>query len=344
MRAMLSVVLEERRVPLVSPVRNARGQWSERVLLQVRVRAAGGEAVGEAAPLPGHTADTLDAARKTLREMSWDGLGPLLDEPKALLAELARRTKGSASARFAVQSALLSLVAARREVPLAGVMAELLGTRPAPFEVAAWIEGDDAEALLAGGRRAVEQGHRTLKFKVGRDLDRELATARALRRAVGDAVRLRFDANGALGEGSGVDFLRALASLRPELVEEPGPPAFVDAAAALVPVGLDESLTVRSAPEVEALLARGVVRALVLKPMALGLGACLHWCRFAARYDVPVIVSHLLGGPREMDVAESLAAAAGGPLAHGLGHHRVLAALKEPPRPARRRPRGPPWA
>lgn len=318
------------------PLRNARGEWRERTFLQVRVRHREAEAVGEAAPLPGFTEDSLDAARRTLQGMSWEGLSERLDDPQALLAEVGRRAPGSASARFAVEAALLQLCARRQGRSVAAIAAELLGTRPTPIDIAAWVDGEDVEAVVEAARRAVAGGHRTLKLKIGLDADRELRVAASLRDALGDGIRLRFDANGRLTAAEGLSLLRALARIGAELVEEPGPSAIWPQAAALVPVAADESLAALTEEEVEPLLASGQLAALVVKPMVLGLAGSLGWARAATRHGVPVVVSHLLGGPREMDIAEALACAVGAPLAHGLGHHAVLAASGERPRPARR--------
>ncbi len=339
---MLNIDLQEHCVVLDRPLRNARGTWRERRSILVQVREGGVEAVGEAAPLPGYTDDTFEAAWRALRTMSWGGLDAMLDEPATLLCELGRRVPGSAAARFAVEGALLQLCARRRRQSLATLLARLLGRRARSIDTAAWIDGDGPEAALDAAHEAVERGHRTLKLKIGLDTERELRVARALRNTFGDGVRLRFDANGELTREEGLTLLRGLARLHPEFVEEPGPLALLPEAAALVPVALDESLALSPETDVRACLTSGLVKTMVVKPMALGLAASLQWVRVAERHGASVVVSHLLGGPDEMDLAEALACAVGNEASHGLGHHAVLAALGEVPRPVRRSvPEGP---
>jgi len=118
-------------------------------------------------------------------------------------------------------------------------------------------------------------------------------------------VELRLDTNGAPAGD--------LAPFAPIYVEE-GPPPFT---------ALDESLQRMTDREVEARLPH--VRALILKPVALGPERCLALARLAAAHDVPVTVTHTLDGPLGLAAAAALALALPGRvLAVGLDRHRGL--------------------
>ncbi len=324
---MLSGSLEDHRVALPAPARNARAQWTERASIILRLRDDEGHTgVGEASPLPGYSRDTLDRARATLRALRWKQMAASLAlDPKRIFDFVERHVADSPAARFAVETALLDLLAQRRRVPLW----RLLANEPEPIALAAWIDEPDARASVAAAHRAVDAGFATLKLKLGRHLDLELAVARTLRRELGPDIALRFDANRSLANRA-PRVLDALAELNAEMIEEPvALERLSEWTGAPLPVALDESLQDDNAePRVVSLLDRGLASVLVLKPMALGgFGACLRWAELAHRRGSQVVVSHLLDGPIAWHAATALAIALGGTLAHGLGPHRGLRAF-----------------
>jgi L-alanine-DL-glutamate epimerase-like enolase superfamily enzyme len=64
-------------------------------------------------------------------------------------------------------------------------------------------------------------GFRTLKVKGGQGFDIDLAGMREIRSAVGDAVRLYVDANGAYAAAHALDYARAMADAGAVMVEDP---------------------------------------------------------------------------------------------------------------------------
>ncbi|MBX3251332.1 MAG: hypothetical protein KF901_29410 [Myxococcales bacterium] len=373
-------VIEEQTLHLAEPVGNARRRWSARTRITLTLRTDDGEGRGEAAPLPGFGEDSLERARAALHAVDWGGVAreiapvrPLRDVLERVEAHVAP----SPSARFAVETAVLDLLARRRGLPAwallgplvadsapsgradapdapwwmtpsdgidvagleGGVPTPAIGARgwilPEPVAVAAWPRGEDGVTLLESARGAAREGFGTLKIKLGRQLDVELAVARTLRREHPE-LRLRFDANRSLTERQLPRVLDALAAVGAELLEEPVPLdvlARIEGAPA-VPFALDESLSGREGPLVLArLLDRGVVGAAVIKPMALGLRRAIDLANIARRRGAGVIVSHLLDGPLAYGAASALALALGdrcaasARLAHGLGPHAVADAL-----------------
>ncbi len=247
------------------------------------VFAGDARGVGVAAPLEGYAPDTYDDAERTLLALDLVGVHvePDVDALRAVLAPIA-----VPSVRFGVETALVDLCG------------DPWGTPPRTFDSAHLVDAYDPAAL----ERAIAAGARTVKIKVGRDLDVELA---AVRRAA-DRVKVRVDANGTLRPEDAERF----GGLPVELVEEPG----IDLGD--VPVALDESLR---SPEGIERAARPEVVAIVLKPMVLGgLITCLD---LAARVpDVAAIASHTFDGPiahaANLRLASLLRPS---PYAHGLG-------------------------
>jgi o-succinylbenzoate synthase len=304
------------------PASDARHVWNERATLLVVVEdSEGGLGLGEAAPLPGYSPDSLDEA--------WSVLAPLtrslLVEGAAVTASELRsatETIASPSARFALESALVDLWARRRGEPawalLARLRDELFGLNEAPTRPAE--TGCAVAALLPLGNkpalehaeRAFSHGVRCFKAKAGvpRAWSEELATLRALRRQYPDA-RLRVDANQSLSPEELWQRLPAFRELRLEWLEEPTAhfPDGIDWEVG-VPLALDESLQA-GAPDAAAARDHGV-RAFVLKPTTLG-GYLRSFALAdaAARTGVAVVASHAYEGPLGFSAIAALSLALG---------------------------------
>ncbi len=135
-------------------------------------------------------------------------------------------------------------------------------TRQAPPAMAA-----EAAAMVA------RHGFRTLKVKGGQGLDIDLAGMREIRAAVGEAVRLYVDANGAYPAQEALDYTRAMADAGAVMVEDPcalAPDARFRTLAQQSPVPLLVDFgcaTLRDA----ALFVEQEARALSIKPGRFGL-------------------------------------------------------------------------
>lgn len=180
---------------------------------------------------------------------------------------------------------------------------------------------DEAGAVAA---TAVAGGARCVKVKVGGvgDLDR----VAAVRDAVGAAVALRVDANGAWDLGTAESVLARLAPYDLELAEDPV--AGLDHLALLrrrvaVPVAADE--WVRSVHDARRLARLGAADAVVLKVQPLGgMAAALA---VAEASGVPAVVSSLYETSVGISAGLALAAALPElPWACGLGTAALLAA------------------
>lgn len=107
--------------------------------------------------------------------------------------------------------------------------------------------GEPEEMAEFAAARAKE-GFRTVKVKVGQDADRDVAAVRLVREAVGDAHRVRVDANMAWRTAKeAIAIIRRMEPYAPELIEQPLPPRELDALAEIrrnvgVPVMVDESV------------------------------------------------------------------------------------------------------
>ena len=254
-------------LPLRAALRDASGV--RRVLL-VRARTDVGDGWGECAALerPTYTAEYVDGARRVVAghlaprlfaaadlayDPFWPGpFGDVVGHPMAKAAcELALL---DASSRAAGASLASHLGATREAVPAGAVV----GERATVAQVVA-----EATALA-------EAGYRRVKLKIGPGWD--LEPLRAVRAALGDAVVLAADANGAYVPAD-AEHLRALDGLGLAFLEQPlAADRLLDSAelarSLATPVCLDETVT--SAWVVADAIALGAGAVVNVKPGRVG--------------------------------------------------------------------------
>jgi L-alanine-DL-glutamate epimerase-like enolase superfamily enzyme len=305
-----------------------RGTLRARAAVRIRLRDGdGGIGLGEALPLPGYSPDDAVAAERALAAIAHQpgaaGLAVHSGLPadggaaaalEAVLAPHAALLAGVPSARFALECALVDLLARRAGVSAAHWLAGGRALQPVPVSV---LLPDERAAAVTAAAAASARGHAVLKLKIalpGRgdgEEDALLAAVRAAADAARAGVRLRLDANGALDPAAAPARLAVLARHGVELVEEPVAGAALLAMPALaLRWAADESLA--DPALAAALLALPPARrpaALVLKPALLGLARCLRLAEAAARQGVALIVTHSFDGDLGHAAACALAAA-----------------------------------
>ncbi len=84
-----------------------------------------------------------------------------------------------------------------------------------------FAQGPDAAAIAADAARLAQDGHTVIYFKVGRGDDVDLATAAAVRAAIGPRCRLRVDANEHWPPDRAKRMISALAAFGVEAIEQP---------------------------------------------------------------------------------------------------------------------------
>ncbi len=324
-------------------VGDARRTWPERrTLLLVVEDGLGNVGLGEAAPLPDYSPDSLDDAFQALAPLVGT---PLADSNRApeSLGELRAMTSTVAtpSVCFALESALVELASRKRGEPawklVERLFDELTGggdaesaARSARAEggrpVAALLPTDPQRAL-AHAERAFARGIRCLKAKVGASgaWTEELELLRALRRRFPD-VRLRVDANQGFSGRELWQRLPTLRELELEWLEEPVRRFPRDLETPVdIPLALDESLQT-DAPSA-ALAREHGVRAFVLKPTTLGgFTRSLELARDARAAGLAAVASHAYEGPVGFSAVAALALALGaGRPAEGLDRHAAIA-------------------
>lgn len=344
----------------------------EAVLVILRDEA-GRMGVGEAAPIPGFTRETFDGVVRALDVSSAsidqvDDDAPAFEAIARALAPHGALLEAFPSARFAIETALLDLLARRCGCDVATFLRSaaraackcphLPGADRAPLEASALLTtAHDPPALVKAGLHAVARGFRTLKVKLratdDASLDREIESLTALRYAVPSAT-LRLDPNGRWSVPDARRFLARLAPLGPLFVEQPVcPDDLADLGPCAVPWAADESLHhagIASGDRVAAphLTGESGCAAFVVKPAALGIRGALACADLAVSRGLPVVVTHFMDGPVGLAAACELALSLEpSPLPCGLDPHEGLrdldpGALPHHEQPARVRATGRP--
>jgi o-succinylbenzoate synthase len=286
-------------VPFRAPVVTATAAWTVRRSLLVTLRDADGvHGTGEIAPARGEEESAIAVLASLAHRL--DGL-----TPAQVLTAIEEDRSADRSAELALASvieagletALLDLAGRRAGLPVAGMLAGASGRGVARLRVpvASLVSVADPEAAADAARRAVAEGSRCVKVKVGGEPDVRAFAARvaAVRAAAGDGVDVRLDANGAWSVDEALARLRAVEALRIAYVEQPtSGVADLAAVRAASPVRVAADESVRGTEAARRVLEAGAADVLVVKPVRVG-GAVetLRIAAIAAAAGVPVVLS-----------------------------------------------------
>lgn len=295
-------------IPMNEPFGIATGQQTvaRNVLVGVKLRD-GTEGLGEAAPFPAVNGETQDQVL---------GAVPLLREAVAgsdarewaRLATRARQTAAPASARCAVEMAVLDALGRHYRMPLWA----LFGGGRLQLSTDITVVTGSTAAAEAAAARAVREGFSVLKVKVGgapleHDLERLAAIVRAAPKA-----RLVLDANGSLDVDGACRLIERARSTgsRIALFEQPTPGDDLASLAAVaarieVPVAADESAT--SSADVAAVAGRSAASVINLKIMKSGIVESIAMAHTARAHGLGLMIGGMVESRMAMTTSACLA-------------------------------------
>ena len=278
---VLDLTWSRMRADFEAPIGNARTSWSTRETLLLQLLDADGRCgYGEAAPLPGVSAESLDHVLASLEK-----LGASIVPSELELTAL------PPSLRFALDAALLSLQAS--QAPLATqLVSPDLHTRIAS-EIDVQILLSDVDLQRASDAR--KAGSFAFKVKIGKasEVDAECTLLRHLR-SMGRDVIIRADANTKELDEVLVNVLR---DVQAEYVEDPGPHTASMLRRAGVHIAIDE-LVLRDADAALDEIHNARATTLVIKPSLLGpIERTLTLAARARGRGGKVVLSHAMESP-----------------------------------------------
>lgn len=305
------------------PVQARRG------LLVELVADGGAMGVGEASPHPAAPQAVRDAVERAVRASGQALIGAAADLPE-LLHRL--RAVAPAPARAALEMCVYDLAGQLNGQRLTDLLG---GAARQQVEVNALLNQIDPGDASAAARGAAGDGFRCVKLKlVPNDLDGMLARLHAVRAAVGQAMRLRLDANAAWTVPDAIRAISRLAAHGLEYIEQPV--ATIEDMAAVrravdVPIAADESVVDQAA--VHRIAAARAADIVVVKPALLGLQEAMAVAEAARAHGLGVVVTSAMDTSIGIAAALHLAATLSDPLpACGLATASLLAGdlVREP--------------
>ncbi len=284
------------------------------------------EGWGESAPLPGFSKESLNEAAEQVRRLAGSLIGREVTGGW-VGGEFGRemdRIDPAPSVQFGLELAVWNLYAScvRKGLPELVTPSARTGV-----PVNGLIHGPPANALEEA-RRMSDAGYRSIKLKVGAGtVDEDVGLVRDLAYEVGDNVYLRLDANRAWGYEAAAEFIRGVAEVDFEFIEEPltDPERLPELAHEFgVPVALDESLVGMEPKDLDE---HRYARAVVLKPTLLGgISRTLRMAGGALGLGMtPVISSSYESGVGTAALVVLAAGIGDRPVPAGLDTYRVMA-------------------
>jgi L-alanine-DL-glutamate epimerase-like enolase superfamily enzyme len=229
------ITLRTVRLPLIRPYVLSYRTFDEFEPIIVQVRDGDGRVGwGEGHISPGSSSETRDGGWAFCREHAAAVVGKDTREAKAIIAAHVGDSKVAATA-------LLTAIEMLEGHPLLKTDREVRLPLLTPFNSSAQ---KDIEQEV---ERRIEEGFRTFKIKVGKDVTDDLKRVHAIQRAIDGRATMRIDANRAFSESDACHFASSLDPSGVELFEQPCRAEDWDANAhvakvSTVPVMLDEPI------------------------------------------------------------------------------------------------------
>lgn len=266
---------------------------------------------GECSPVgPGSSRAVTEIAEE-LSALAPALLESAVDEETPLDFSLPALSRASACIRFGVETAVLDLAGKALNRPLAS----LLGGEPRKVPLNALVFSSAPRDLAAEARKAVEEGFRALKLKVGAfPIEQDIERVAAVREAAGSGIAIRVDANQVWSVREAVEAIGRMAPFGIEYVEQPVGAEDIAGLAAVraavsTPVAADEA--VRGLEEVRRLVQSRAADFVVVKAGRTGLFEAARILGFLGDAGMPAVVTSSLESGIGLAASLHLAAARG---------------------------------
>ncbi|WP_454784618.1 dipeptide epimerase [Legionella sp. WA2024007413] len=180
-------------IPLIRPFITAvrRTECVEDVVVMIKTDC-GHWGYGSAASTPAITGDSTESIITAIKTILGPQLiGRSIAELNLLLQLNNQSIAGNTSAKAAMDIALHDLFAQHRGLPLY----KLLGGTTNSISSCITISVKEIDAMVQDALELVQQGHQTIKIKLGVNPIEDIERVRAIRQAVGHTITLLVDAN-----------------------------------------------------------------------------------------------------------------------------------------------------
>jgi L-Ala-D/L-Glu epimerase / N-acetyl-D-glutamate racemase len=207
-------------MPYTKPLVTATNNFTvARGLLVTVVTEGGIEGYGYADLFPraGETADTAQHVIESV--LIAKVIGNELEDLVRIRADIDHALTGHPRAKSALESAMVDALARSYHIPLYVMLG---GKYRSEIKVIKMVSVGSPDAMAEEAKTLVRDGL-ALKLKVGGKIDKDLPRVAAVRKAVGDDVFIKIDANEAYDAKTAIRLAKALADLGVEVFEQPVP-------------------------------------------------------------------------------------------------------------------------
>lgn len=301
-------------VPLKSPFKTALRTVTTAESLLVRLTDSDGfVGLGEAAPTAPITGDTSASIRYAIEHViAPKVVGLAINQPDVVKETIEHALIGNHSPKAAVNIAVNDLLARHYGVRLS----DLFGGTQTTLETDYTVSVGTASEMVAHATSLVTDGFKTLKVKVGSQSPFEdLQQVRAIRKAVGNQIQIRLDANQGWQSKQAAKMINQMADegLDIELVEQPVPAddfegmAYVTAHTS-TPIMADESIfSIKDALRLLNMRGCDIINLKLMK--AGGIDNAIKINTLAEAFGVPCMVGSMIESQVSVTAAAQVAAA-----------------------------------
>ena len=264
------------RLPLVKSFSTAHGVTTTREgIIALVTTESGITGVGEIAPLPAFSAESLADAAQLLAEMAARLHDMTLQEALYLLLAEGQRDTKAPSTFCGLETALLDAAGKAEGCQVCALLSPPGFPTRAEVAVNAVIGTKAKEAAIAAAQAAIDKGFHCIKLKTGWGVSagEEIERIAAVRDAIGPAAHLRLDANESWKLEEAIAILSHCVPYDIQYVEQPLQARDLAGMRALrqavpIPLAVDEAL--RGLESAHLVLASEAADVLVIKPQLAG--------------------------------------------------------------------------
>ncbi len=309
------ITVGEVRIPLVTPFKTALRTVDSVHDILVRVTTDDGLCgYGEAPQTAVITGDTLGSIRCAIEDFIAPAItGMDILDIDGIEEQLHGCILKNTSAKAAVDIAVYDLYAQALGQPLYKV----LGGRRSKIETDITISVNPVDEMVADSLKAVEEGFKILKIKVGKEGTEDIRRIEAIYKAVGDGVALRIDANQGWSAKDAVKIISTLEDkgVPMDLVEQPVKAhdlAGMQYVTQNVYTKILADESVFSAEDAVNIIQSGAADIINIKLMKTGgIYEALKICSIAEAYNVECMIGSMLESKLSVSAAAHLGAAKG---------------------------------
>lgn len=306
-------------IPFSFPFRTSTGTISHREGIILSFETDGIVALGEVAPLPGYSNESLEQIiqvclhnKKILNDAFYSGEAETIISLLDSIHQFPSLSFGLDTLNNDLRSKQTGL--SFHEYLFKNPFQQV----PCNFTVGL----TNADDLIARVERAVSDGYQTIKFKAGNELNSELKIIKTVRKNFPE-INIRIDVNQAWGKKEAIQNLNQFADLEIQYCEQPVPSSNLEDLRevknqSLIPIAADEAA--RTIEDIHKLIEMNACNVLILKPMLFGrINNLIVTKELAFTHNIEVVFTTSFEGVIGRTATAILASGLGSQnLAHGL--------------------------